>query len=111
VNELADATFTHQSTVSVVVGRLVRDGLVARRPARKDGRRIELSLTPKGWRAYERSPRAAQNEVARAIQSLPAAKRRAFGKTFHDLMSEAGFAVSKPPLFFEETPKGKGNRP
>ena len=36
INELADRTLTHQSSVSVVVSRLVRAGLVARTRAAAD---------------------------------------------------------------------------
>src|SRR5947209_19300614 len=48
VNELADRTFTHQSTVSVVVTRLVNRGLVRRERADDDQRRAELALTAAG---------------------------------------------------------------
>src|SRR3954468_13732349 len=36
INELAERTYTHQSSVSVVVRRLVKDGLVERQPASAD---------------------------------------------------------------------------
>ena len=38
INELADRTQTHQSSVSVVVSRLAEDGWVLRQPSPKDGR-------------------------------------------------------------------------
>src|SRR5262252_5667928 len=50
MNELAAKTYTHQSSVSTVVSRLVERGLVIRRPSAADGRRRELSLTPSGRR-------------------------------------------------------------
>lgn len=37
VNEVAQRTFTHQSSVSVVVQRLVRRGLVTRNASQQDG--------------------------------------------------------------------------
>ena len=61
VNELADRTYTHQSSVSVVVRRLVEQGLVARRRASDDGRRRELSLTAAGRRLVARAPMPAKS--------------------------------------------------
>src|SRR5471030_1999964 len=48
VNDVAARTFTHQSTVSEVVQRLVDKKLVERRQSKQDGRRAELSLTAAG---------------------------------------------------------------
>src|SRR5690348_7076599 len=45
VGELAARTFTHQSSVSLVVRRLVQRGLVLKAAARDDGRRVELRVT------------------------------------------------------------------
>jgi DNA-binding MarR family transcriptional regulator len=42
INELAERTYTHQSSVSVVVRRLVKQRLVERRPGPDDRRRREL---------------------------------------------------------------------
>src|SRR4051812_38419807 len=42
---LAQRTRTDQSSVSVVVGRLVERGLVSRRRSEADGRRFEIGLT------------------------------------------------------------------
>src|SRR5690242_1166775 len=48
LNELAERTATHQSSVSVVVRRLVDRGLVSRTASAADKRRIEIDLTPAG---------------------------------------------------------------
>src|SRR5690242_17929796 len=48
LNELAERTATHQSSVSVVVRRLVERGLVSRTASAADKRRIEIDLTPAG---------------------------------------------------------------
>src|SRR5438477_7895732 len=48
LNDLAERTATHQSSVSVVVRRLLERGLVSRTPATTDKRRIEIDLTPAG---------------------------------------------------------------
>src|SRR5689334_15186059 len=48
LNELAERTATHQSSVSVVVRRLVERGLVSRTASANDRRRIEIEVTPAG---------------------------------------------------------------
>src|SRR3954452_10008879 len=48
INDLAARTYTHQSSVSVVVRRLVEQGLVARQPSTGDRRRRELMHTAAG---------------------------------------------------------------
>ena len=50
INALAERTMTHQSTVSVVVRRLVRRKLVRKVRATDDARRVELTLTPEQMR-------------------------------------------------------------
>src|SRR5438034_11619122 len=59
LGELAGRTLTHESSVSVVVSRLVRRRLVARRASAADGRRVELSLSPAGERLLRRAPELA----------------------------------------------------
>src|SRR5436189_2040003 len=48
LNELALATATHQSSVSVVVRRLVERELVTRTTANRDKRRVRIELTESG---------------------------------------------------------------
>src|SRR5579863_2031246 len=60
INELARRTMTHQSSVSVVVSRLVARGLVARVPAPDDRRRLIVSLTPRGRLVHRDAPAVAQ---------------------------------------------------
>src|SRR5438270_3989234 len=45
LNELAERTATHQSSVSVVVRRLVDGGYVSRTTSPQDKRRIEIDVT------------------------------------------------------------------
>src|ERR1051326_6050966 len=46
LNDLAERTATHQSSVSVVVRRLVERGLVSRTASSVDQRRLQMDLTP-----------------------------------------------------------------
>jgi DNA-binding MarR family transcriptional regulator len=100
INELAARTYTHQSSVSVVVSRLVAHGFVRRRRAAADARRRELSLTPRGRRALEAAPEAAQADLIRALQDLPANRRRALAADMRALTRELA-AQPRPAMFFE----------
>ena len=48
ITELADAEAVAQPTVTTLVGRLERDGLVRRRPDRQDARAVRVHLTAEG---------------------------------------------------------------
>src|ERR1051326_2091453 len=56
LNELAERTATHQSSVSVVVRRLGERGLVSRTSSSSDRRRIEIAVTPAGRALLEDAP-------------------------------------------------------
>jgi DNA-binding MarR family transcriptional regulator len=60
IAELASRTFTDPSSVSVVVARLVRTGLVVRGRDPRDARRARLALTRRGRRLLARAPCAGQ---------------------------------------------------
>jgi len=53
INEIAERAAMEQPTVSRTVSRLVRDGLVSRRAAKKDSRFMEVSLTGAGQGAFD----------------------------------------------------------
>jgi DNA-binding MarR family transcriptional regulator len=99
LNELARLTFTHQSTVSVVVDRLVGRGFVTRSRSEADGRRVVLALTAAGRRALRHAPPPTQMRLIKAINSLPSARSREFAKTLKavvDTMDVAGGATGLP---------------
>lgn len=70
INELAERTFTHQSSVSMVVSRLVEGRLVTRTAARGDARRLSISLTPAGRALLRKAPDAAQTQLVEGLRSL-----------------------------------------
>jgi DNA-binding MarR family transcriptional regulator len=110
VNELAALTFTHQSSVSVVVQRLVRGGLVARITAAADRRRQRLQLTPRGRAVLKRAPVAVQERLIAAIAGLPPGDRRVLSRALtHVARSVAPKgARPHPPMFFEDASAGRG---
>jgi DNA-binding MarR family transcriptional regulator len=99
INALAERTMTHQSTVSVVVRRLVRRKLVKKVRAADDARRVELTLTPAGSRLLDRAPEAIQVRLANAIGSLPATDRRQLARALGQLVEQVG--AGEAPMFFE----------
>src|SRR5205809_4312238 len=60
LNELAERTRTDQSSVSVVVTRLVESGHVTRDRDTRDARRLVLNLTKTGKALLQKAPPAAQ---------------------------------------------------
>jgi len=101
VNDLAAATFTHQSSVSVVVQRLVNRRLVAKVPARDDRRRAHLALTEAGTALLRRSPEPVQDRLIDAIGSLSEPQRRALAQALGDIARAMG-APDQATMFFEE---------
>ncbi len=106
VNDVAARTFTHQSSVSVVIQRLVEHGLVAKVPSNEDRRRQQLAVTAKGRRLLRRAPVAPQESLIAAIASLPSADRRAFARSLAAVARLVAERVPAPhpPMFFEDHP-------
>ncbi|MET0285881.1 MAG: MarR family winged helix-turn-helix transcriptional regulator [Polyangiales bacterium] len=102
LNELAARTRTHQSTVSVVVKRLVAAGLVNSAAARDDARRLVLALTPRGRALLARAPLAAQHRLIAGLEGLPAAQRLALSGALRALVHEMGLDDEAPAMFFED---------
>jgi DNA-binding MarR family transcriptional regulator len=110
VNELADRTHTHQSSVSVVVQRLVDQKFVRRQTSRSDARRLELSITLKGRKILDAVPEAAQDRLIDALHRLPDKARRQLAKNLELLVAETGHDLSPPALFFENPTQKKNAR-
>jgi DNA-binding MarR family transcriptional regulator len=102
VNELADRTFTHQSTVSVVVTRLVKRRLVRRQRADDDLRRAELALTPQGRVLLHRAMTSAQMRLIDAVDAMPTAQLRTLGSCLQRLVEALGAAGAPAGMFFED---------
>jgi DNA-binding MarR family transcriptional regulator len=101
INALAERTMTHQSTVSVVVRRLVRRKLVKKARAADDARRVELTLTPAGTALLRRAPESAQVQLARAIAELDETDRPTIARGLQQLVRALGADADATPMFFE----------
>jgi DNA-binding MarR family transcriptional regulator len=102
VNELADRTFTHQSTVSVVVTRLVGRGLVRRERADDDQRRAELALTAAGRVLLHRAMMSAQMRLIDAVEAMSATQLNALGAGLDRLVAALGVTTQPAGMFFED---------
>lgn len=104
VNELAVRTATDQSSVSVVVSRLVALGHVRRAPSKKDGRRVELTLSRSGRVLLGSAPEAAQDRLISALGQLPKAELKNLSRLLGQVVEAADVSEQVPSLFFEEGP-------
>jgi DNA-binding MarR family transcriptional regulator len=106
IGELALRTHTDQSSVSVVVERLVRRRLVARAESKADARRVEIRLTASGRALLRRSPEPTQPRLIAGLEKLEPTMRQQLGAALGKLAESMG--LSEPPrMFFEEEPRGR----
>lgn len=114
VKELAARTATDQSSVSVVVSRLVRAGHVLRSPSKRDRRSVELSLTSSGRALAQRAPEAAQDRLIAALAQLGKPDLSALRRLLGKVVEGAEAAEESTSLFFEDGPvlvtKGRPKR-
>jgi DNA-binding MarR family transcriptional regulator len=104
MNELSRRTHTHQSSVSVVVRRLVEKRLVRRQRSATDRRQLKLQLTAAGLRKLRIAPQAAQNRLIDSLLKMPNSDRRNLARLLEDFVAGTGVAAARPELFFEESP-------
>ena len=98
LNGLAARTFTHKSSVSVVIARLVQRGFVRRRVSPADARALVLDLTADGRRALGRLPDSPQTRMIAALGRMGARDVRAFGRLFDRFCAELGMEAAPPML-------------
>src|SRR3954465_6252178 len=92
LNDLAERTATHQSSVSVVVRRLVDRGLVTRRSSTIDKRRVQIAVTPAGEAILKGAPRTIQIRLMNAMEKMPAGERRELADLLEKWLAAAGIS-------------------
>ena len=111
VGELAHRTRTDQSTVSVVVSRLVEKGLVKRGTSSRDSRRVDLSLTAKGKALQRRAPATVpQQKLAAALEQLSARDASTLARLLSLIVTDMGEADSPARMLFEENVRGTSGK-
>ncbi|MFO0618228.1 MAG: MarR family winged helix-turn-helix transcriptional regulator [Polyangiaceae bacterium] len=106
LGDIAERTLTHQSSVSVVVSRLVRAGYVEKGVSADDGRRAELRLTASGRAVLRRAPELAHTRMVAALRGATRADLRATARVLGDVARHLGAGTEPAEMFFE----GEGAR-
>jgi DNA-binding MarR family transcriptional regulator len=101
LSDLAARTRTTQSSISEIVARLVRNGLVRRTPSSKDRRRAELSLTAAGEAVLVSAPETIQEQLLHGFESLDEGTRRTLADSLESWLTASGLDEVAPALFFE----------
>ena len=101
VNELAELTLTHQSTVSGVVARLAERRLVKRTRAADDARRVEIVITARGAKLAAEAPATAQSQIVRGIATLAPEYRATLADALEAWLVASGLGTDAAPMFHE----------
>ena len=105
INDLAERTVTHQSSVSVVVKKLEEQRLVRRETSSQDSRKVVVFLTPEGTTKLGGIPPTVQEEMIEALQKMTDEKTLALAQLMREFVGHAGIAVngSGAPMFGESS--------
>jgi DNA-binding MarR family transcriptional regulator len=103
LNDLAARTATHQSSVSVVVRRLVERGLVTRRADTADKRRVQIEVTPAGERVLVGAPDTIQVRLVNALVQLQPGDRKLLADLLTRWLETAKIPLTGPmPMMGED---------
>ena len=103
LNELAIATATHQSSVSVVVRRLVERELVTRTTANQDKRRVRIELTEAGRALLGKAPPTVQVSLVAGLRRLPPERRDQLAVAMREWLTASGLDLSgTQPMLMED---------
>ena len=103
LNELAERTATHQSSVSVVVRRLVEGGLVTRTAAADDRRRVQIALTDAGRARLADAPTTVQIQLIDGLNTFTPEQRHDLAELLDRWLAASGVDVAAtPPMMFED---------
>lgn len=103
LNELAEATLTHQSSVSVVVGRLVDAALATRTVDPADRRQRQVELTDAGRALLANAPPTFQVNLITGLRRISAEHREQLAVLMQEWLSASGLDLSSaPPMMGED---------
>jgi len=107
LNELAERTATHQSSVSVVVRRLVDRGLVTRVASSADRRRVQIALTPDGEAMLRGAPPTVQSDLIRGMSRMQPEQRTTLADLLETWVLASGIDLAAAPMMFEDEPPAR----
>ena len=102
INDLADKTSTDQSSVSVVVQKLVDAGLVTKERSSADARAYEVHLTSTGRSLARKTPVAPQLRLLEGVRKLAPARREALASLLEEWLRALGIVDTAPPMLGED---------
>jgi DNA-binding MarR family transcriptional regulator len=105
INELSTLAHTRQNTVSSLVGRLVRHGVIRKGRSAADARRASVSLTRQGARLLAKAPVSPTESLITGLEALSRADARALARGLAALIANLGVDVQTAPLLFEDEPQ------
>ena len=101
LGDLAGRTRTTPSSVSEVVSRLVRLGLIARTTSERDRRRAVLTLTASGSALVASAGETIQDRLLAGFAKLNDAEQQRLAESLEAWVAASGLAENAAPLFFE----------
>ena len=104
LNELAERTATHQSSVSVVVRRLVDRGFVTRVASTSDRRRVHIALTAAGESLLRGAPPTVQSDLIHGMSRVRPDQRATLAELLELWVLASGIDLAAPPMMFEDEP-------
>ena len=104
LSELAARAGTHQSSLSVVVRRLVDKGYVERTTSSLDRRRLEIRVTPSGAAILADAPVTIQSRLIASLRSMAPSERHALAGLLHKWAAGAGIEMSGATMFGDDAP-------
>jgi MarR family transcriptional regulator, organic hydroperoxide resistance regulator len=110
INDLAEQTATDQSSVSVVVQKLVDAGLVTKERSSADGRAFEVRLTTAGRAVAKRTPLAPQRRLVDGLQHMAPARQQALANLLEEWLEALGMLDKAPPMMLEDGKRPKRAR-
>jgi DNA-binding MarR family transcriptional regulator len=106
LNDLAERTATHQSSVSVVVRRLVDNGYVSRTTSAHDKRRIEIDVTPSGRDLLAGAPSTIQLQLMASLRRMSARDQTTLADLLERWLRDAKIDIASPPMLGEDDSNG-----
>lgn len=98
VGKVAAMTATDQSTVSLVVAKLVDRGLIVSRRAVADARRSELTLSREGRAVARRLPLVFQDQFLRALEELEKPALAGVADALEAVVRAMGIEEARPSM-------------
>lgn len=102
VGRLAAALAVHQSSISILLDRLEKRGLVRRIRGRPDRRVVQVELTSRGASMAADAPEAAQGRLLHALGSMSAEQLRRTRRVVDQLVAAMEAGDVRARFFFSD---------